>query len=662
MHIAEIVNKLALLSKHLEMGRIKINSRVSTEAWQFDGNTSFTEDRWSYSKFGKRWRDSRIVGTVVGSKGNKWEVRWDIDDSITTCETNYLVLCEKNESVWVQKEGESFDKSDSESEMDDDVPDKNYVLQSNAASESEDFSSSAADDTLEVQVNKQPSRQEENKSNKSFELADLEEVYLCSEGRKLFRAQYSFCPIGSTVHHKQVAQKQGRFLIKEILQDATKWSFFDEDIHMPGSFILWCYTDVTKVFDIGSNFTPDGSHAEQPTPLAEKKRKRNSDKWQRNKRKRALNKGIIKPGEVLPEDDKQQPCTIPSSSCSDKCRLQCTKNISSLQRHQICNEFYKLDSWALKTAFITERVKEEQKTRERKRKTTKSGKRRNRLRNLIYTFRVAGATVRVCKTYFLQTLNISHMRVRYAVSNKRSEVNTPQADLRGGARHVTDPNAEHNIISHIKSFDVVESHYRKKDCPYQFLCEDLTKTEMYRLYIEWCRINSKSPQKKWLYFNVFDTRFNLKFNRPQKDACDTCTSYKNLSQEQKTDAIEREQAEHLAEKDKARNFKMPMKEKSTSHCDIVSAAFDVQKVMLLPHRETSSFYYTRRLRVTNFTITKLNSMDIFCFLWHEGEAKKGSCEVASCLFQFLKKLHLDGIKEVHLFSDRCVDKIPTVWC
>ena len=246
------------------------------------------------------------------------------------------------------------------------------------------------------------------------------------------------------------------------------------------------------------------------------------------------------------------------------------------------------------------------------------------------------------------------MQVRCAVSNKTSEVDTPQADLRGGARHVTDPNAEHNIISHIKSFDVVESHYRRKDCPYQFLPEGLTKTEMYRLYIEWCRINSKSPQKKWLYFNVFDSRFNLKFNRPQKDACDTCTSYKNLSQEQKTDAIEREQAEHLAEKDKARNFKMLMKEKSTSHSDIVSAAFDVQKVILLPHGETSSFYYTRRLRVTNFTITKLNSMDTFCFLWHEGEAKKGSCEVASCLFQFLKKLHLDGIKEVHLFSDRCV--------
>ena len=87
------------------------------------------------------------------------------------------------------------------------------------------------------------------------------------------------------------------------------------------------------------------------------------------------------------------------------------------------------------------------------------------------------------------------MQVRYAVNNKRLDVDTPQVDLRGGAWQVTHSNAEHDIISHIKSFDVVESHYCRKDCPYQFLPQGLTKTEMDQLYIEWCRINSKSPQK-----------------------------------------------------------------------------------------------------------------------------------------------------------------------
>ena len=107
----------------------------------------------------------------------------------------------------MQKEGQSFDKSDSEPEMDDDVVDKNYVLQSNAASESEDFSSLAANDTLEVQVNEQSSQQEKKKSNKSFELADLGEVYLCSEDRKLFRAQYLFCPLHRNVPKVFISNK-----------------------------------------------------------------------------------------------------------------------------------------------------------------------------------------------------------------------------------------------------------------------------------------------------------------------------------------------------------------------------------------------------------------------------------------------------------------------
>ena len=68
------------------------------------------------------------------------------------------------------------------------------------------------------------------------------------------------------------------------------------------------------------------------------------------------------------------------------------------------------------------------------------------------------------------------MRVHYAVYNKRSEVNTPQANLRDGAQHVTDPNAKHDIISHIKSFDVVERNYRRKYCSYQFFSKNLTKT------------------------------------------------------------------------------------------------------------------------------------------------------------------------------------------
>ena len=48
--------------------RIRIGSRVSTEAWRFE-QTKIDVDRWSYKKFGELWRDARIVGTVIEQSG-----------------------------------------------------------------------------------------------------------------------------------------------------------------------------------------------------------------------------------------------------------------------------------------------------------------------------------------------------------------------------------------------------------------------------------------------------------------------------------------------------------------------------------------------------------------------------------------------------------------
>ena len=69
--------------------RIRIGSRVSTEAWRFE-HTKIDVDRWSYRKFGELWRDARIVGTVIEQSGGKWKVKLDIDGEISNFETNQL--------------------------------------------------------------------------------------------------------------------------------------------------------------------------------------------------------------------------------------------------------------------------------------------------------------------------------------------------------------------------------------------------------------------------------------------------------------------------------------------------------------------------------------------------------------------------------------------
>ena len=43
--------------------RIKIGSRISTEAWRFD-QTKVDSDHWSFKQFGETWQDARLYGTV----------------------------------------------------------------------------------------------------------------------------------------------------------------------------------------------------------------------------------------------------------------------------------------------------------------------------------------------------------------------------------------------------------------------------------------------------------------------------------------------------------------------------------------------------------------------------------------------------------------------
>ena len=63
--------------------RIKVGSRVSTEAWQCDAQPITSackeEDRWSYMMFGRTWRDERVIGTVEERNGDMWTIKFDVD-------------------------------------------------------------------------------------------------------------------------------------------------------------------------------------------------------------------------------------------------------------------------------------------------------------------------------------------------------------------------------------------------------------------------------------------------------------------------------------------------------------------------------------------------------------------------------------------------------
>jgi hypothetical protein len=64
-------------------------------------------------------------------------------------------------------------------------------------------------------------------------------------------------------------------------------------------------------------------------------------------------------------------------------------------------------------------------------------------------------------------------------------------------------------------------------------------------------------------------------------------------------------------------------------------------------------FYMRKLSVYNFTIFDMGMKKAICYMWDETTARRGSNEVASCLYDYIKRKNQDGVKDIRLWSDSC---------
>ena len=110
----------------------------------------------------------------------------------------------------------------------------------------------------------------------------------------------------------------------------------------------------------------------------------------------------------------------------------------------------------------------------------------------------------------------------------------------------------------------------------------------------------------------------------------------------------------IEKKKLSRNFKSKLKGRAKNDDSICVSAFDFQKTLLAPASNSSSFYYSMRLRLYHFTVTNISCLkNVHCFLWSEDEARKGANDVATSLLLFLKDAKEAGVRDVFLFCDRC---------
>ncbi len=261
-----------------------------------------------------------------------------------------------------------------------------------------------------------------------------------------------------------------------------------------------------------------------------------------------------------------------------------------------------------------------------------------------------GTLIPVCKTMFLNTVNISARAITTTI-NKMKPEGTIEADKRGGRRNVENDKAmTKRVTEHINRFPRVESHYCRSSSSRQYLSCDLNVNRMHMMYQQEYPENTVSLS---FYTKIFKS-MNLAFHLPKKDLCGLCASY-HLNKESgiNDEDLNEEYQNHILEKDRVRQIKDEEKERSLKDPSKVTCCFDLQQVIYLPKSDWSEIFYKRRLGCYNFTIFDVASKDGFCFLSHEGTTKRGSNEIATSLYTFLEDKDRQGAQEITMFSDGC---------
>jgi hypothetical protein len=110
---------------------------------------------------------------------------------------------------------------------------------------------------------------------------------------------------------------------------------------------------------------------------------------------------------------------------------------------------------------------------------------------------------------------------------------------------------------------------------------------------------------------------------------------------------------HIANKNLVHLHKKNDKASVSEDETLAVACFDLEEVLLTPKSFESSLYYKRRLNTFNFTVYDFGTKDAFCYIWNETTAGRGASEIASCVFNFIKRQSAEGKKKFIFFSDNC---------
>lgn len=243
----------------------------------------------------------------------------------------------------------------------------------------------------------------------------------------------------------------------------------------------------------------------------------------------------------------------------------------------------------------------------------------------------------VCKKTLLDTYSLTARRLQTLQNKMKEGVDIPR-DKRGkhnNRPHTISQGARDLIKEHISSFPKQPSHYSRGKSDKECLNPELNLSKMYRLFKE------KYPEmrlSKAVYQEVFCNNFNLRFGTPRSDTCKYCDLlYNRLISAPTEEERKKVQTGSELHHRRAESAYIFLKNDTNlpNDSNTVVLCVDLQQVMFCPTLTHSSMFYQRQLSCYNFAVHNLSDNKVTMSLWDETIAKRGSAEIASCLFRYV---------------------------
>ncbi|CAF4874245.1 unnamed protein product [Pieris macdunnoughi] len=173
------------------------------------------------------------------------------------------------------------------------------------------------------------------------------------------------------------------------------------------------------------------------------------------------------------------------------------------------------------------------------------------------------------------------------------------------------------LKTHILSFQAMESHYCRKNSEYKYLDAGLN-----------VQIAGMETYRK-----VFRS-YKLRFHVPKKDLCKKCVAFKDIKSNV-TISEDANNSKHLKRRDDAFLRRDADKAAANNYKNVLAFNFDLQAVLHTPKGAAVPFFYVRKLPVYNLTCYRFGDKDVDCFTWDETEGKRGSVEIATCIYKYI---------------------------